>query len=116
MGFTNNPDGVATEIFVGVISSPNTSFSPLSVDSSAETIRMGVTVGARVGVGVREGVRVHVDVGIGVVVFVGVAVGTGVDVGVGPVIAMVASVDQTEAELQLGVYLPTLNKYSPGPA
>lgn len=51
----------------------------------------------------------------GVDVEVGLDVGVEVGVGVGPVIASVDSCDQTDGELQLGVYLPTLNKYSPGP-
>jgi hypothetical protein len=64
-----------------------------------------------VGVGCNVGFGVTAWVGVGV----GVSVGAGVGVGVEPVIATVSSVDQTDAELQLGVYLPTLNRYSPGP-
>ena len=70
------------------------------------------------GVGFGVGVVVNFGVGVGVAAVVGVGVlvgaGVGVGVGVGPVMEIVASVDQTEAEGQLGVYLPTLNKYSPG--
>jgi hypothetical protein len=65
----------------------------------------------KIGVGVTVGLGVAVAVGVGVDTLVGLEVG----VGVGPVMAIVDSCDQTEAELQLGVYLPTLNRYSPGP-
>ena len=65
-------------------------------------------------VGESFGVGVGVGFGVGVLVGTGVFVGPGVGVGVGPVSVIVDSVDQS-GEPQLGVYLPTLNRYSPGP-
>ena len=81
--------------------------------NTAEILAMKVGVGVRVDVGFIVGVGVFVGVGVAVFVGtgvgVGVLVGWGVGVGVGPVTAMVVSVLQV-GELQLDVYLPTLNK------
>lgn len=85
-------------------------FAPKTTSTSF--FGVGVFVGFLVGVGVLVGTFV----GMGVFVEVGGEVGEVVEVGVGPVIAIVVSLDHTEGELQLAVYLPTLNKYSPGPS
>ena len=82
------------------------------VSLSSERIKPTRT-GAFVGVG-SETVGDD-DSGTGVAVFSGFGVCVGAGVTVGPVSTIGISSDQTDAELQLGVYRPTLNRYSPGP-
>lgn len=89
--------------------------------SSPKTIPSGVSVGVGLGLGDFVGTGVRVGVGVGVLVSVGaevglsVGLGVGDRVGVGPVILTVSSFDQSALESLADVYLPTLNKYSPGP-
>lgn len=107
----------ADDGFLEILSSgAETSYSPATLVVGEVVFRLilvGEIVGATVGftVGFIEGEGVGLGVGVGVEV----EVGKGEGEGVGPVIAIVVSVDQTDGEPQLGVYLPTLNKYSPGP-
>jgi hypothetical protein len=104
------------------VSNPNTSVPSAPEESGAlgvtdkstgDGFTVTVTLLVGVGVFVTVGFGVFVCVGefVGVTVFVGACVG----VGDGPVIATATSVDHTDGELQLDVYLPILNIYSPGP-
>ena len=86
-----------------------------SISGFISSVGDGIFVGFGVCVGTVDGAGVCVTVGFGVFVGALVADGAGVGVCVGPVSATVTSPLQTDAELQLGVYRPTLNKYSPGP-
>lgn len=99
-------------VAVGDASGSKISFIPSIAGTSSP---VGYSVGPKVAEGTGDAVTVGTGTPVPVAVGFGDDVGFGVGVIVGPVIATVTSWLQTEALEQLGVYLPTLNRYSPGP-